>query len=140
LALENETVQESAKPYIENLSSLVDRSNDVIGFVFAINDDLKSADVYSSNTMFRRLWPRLLKAATVEAIAEAPMKTTSNALPIDNVGVFLVNAETGAETVSHVTTRTHSAKRETEKALFFETRDMDHGGAWIHRNYLTKKQ
>ena len=140
LALENEAVRKSAEPYITNLSSVVERSNDVIGFAFAIKDDLKSADVYSSNTMFRRLWPRLLKAAAVEAIAEAPMKTTSEALRIDNVGAFLVNAETGAETVSHVTTRTHSVKRETEKGLFFETRDMDHGGAWIHRNYLTKKQ
>jgi len=29
-------------------------------------------------------------------------------------------------------------KREGKTGLFFETRDMDHGGAWVHRNYLSK--
>jgi len=40
--------------------------------------------------------------------------------------------------VNDVTTRTRMLKRDAEKSVFFETRDMDHGGAWIHRSYLTK--
>ncbi|HKR22678.1 MAG TPA: DUF6569 family protein [Pyrinomonadaceae bacterium] len=139
LTLENDVVQQAVEPYIKNLSSIVDRSNDVIGFAFAIDDDLKSADVYASNAMFKRLWPRLLKAAAVEAIAEET-KTSNDSLAIENVGAFLVETEKGAETVSEVTPRTHSAKRETEKGLFFETRDMHHDAAWIHRSYLTRGQ
>ena len=139
LALENEAVQTSAEPYVKNLLPIVERWNDVIGFALAINNELKGSDVYASNAMFRRLWPRLLKAAAVEAIAEET-KASSDSLAIENVGAFLVETETGAEAVSEVTPRTHSAKRETEKGLFFETRDMHHGGAWIHRSYLTKRQ
>ena len=48
----------------------MDRSNDVIGFAFAINNELNSADVYSSNGLFKRFWPRLLKTAAIEAVAE----------------------------------------------------------------------
>jgi hypothetical protein len=106
LALESEAVQESTKPYIDNLSALGHRWNDVIGFAFAINDEIKSADVYSSNVMFKRFWPRLLKAAAIEAVATPETKRTPSALSIETVGAFLVNSELGAETVSEVNART----------------------------------
>ena len=70
LALENKKVQESAAAYIDKLSSIVDSSTDVIGFVFAINNKLNSADVYASSAMFKRFWPRLLKSTAIEAVAE----------------------------------------------------------------------
>ena len=151
LALESEAVQESAAPYINNISSAVDRWNDVVGFAFAINDEIKGADVYSSNAMFKRFWPRLLKAAAVEAVATPEMKRAPNALLIEDVGTFLVNSELGTETIttvgSHldglaalnkVSTRTLSVRRETEDSLFFESRDTTYDDAWIHRSYLRR--
>lgn len=138
LALESEAVQESTKPYIDNLAALGNRGNDVIGFAFAINDEIKSADVYSSNTMFKRFWPRLLKAAAIEAVATPETKRAPSALSIETVGAFLVNSELGAETVSEVNARTQSVRRETEDGLFLESRDTAHDAAWIHRSYLTK--
>lgn len=152
LALENEAVQESTAPYINSLSSLPHRWNDVVGVAFAINDKIIGADVYSSNVMFNRLWPRLLNAASIEAIATPAIKRAPNALPIEAVGAFLVNSELGTETVvtvrghesglaatSAVRDRTESVRRETENALFFESRDASYGGAWIHRSYLPRK-
>lgn len=152
LALENEAVQESTAAYIDSLSSVPHRSNDVIGVAFAINDQIIGADVYSSNTMFNRLWPRLLKAASIEAIATPSIKRAPNALPIETVGAFLVNSELGTETIvtvygqksglaaiSAVNFRTESVRRETEDALFFESRDNAYGGAWIHRSYLPRR-
>lgn len=140
LALESQAVQESIARYVDNLSSIVERSNDVLGFVFAVNNEVQGADVYSSNAMFKRLWPRLLRGAAVDAISEASLKANAQDLPLETVGAFLVDSETGEETVREVTTRTHSAKRETEKGLCFETRDMDHRAAWVHRSYLTKSK
>ena len=140
LALESEAVQESMAPYLANLSSHAYRWNDVIGFAFAINDEIKGADVYSSNTMFIRLWPRLLKAAVVDAVAAPAMKRAPNALPIDTVGSFLVNTELGSETVGDIPPRTQSVERSTDGGLFFETRDTAYGNAWVHRSYLPRKQ
>lgn len=37
------------------------------------------------------------------------------------------------------TTRTHILKRVTNRKLLFETRDMAHGGAWVHRSYSQSK-
>ncbi len=139
LALENEEVQQSAAVYIDKLSSISKNAPDVIGFAFAINNKLSSADVYSSNEILQRFWPRLLKTAAIEAVAERVLKNEKSELvSIAATGEFLVGSEQGAETLNEITTRTHMLKREAEKGLFFETRDMAHGGAWIHRSYLTK--
>ena len=138
LALENEDVKKSTEPYIKSLSSLVTPGTDVVGFAFAINDEIKSADVYSSNLMFARLWPRLLKATALEAVATPPIKRAPEALSAETVGEFLINAELGAETVSEVNSRTQSAKRETACSLFFETRDRAYNGLWVHRSYLRR--
>ena len=140
LALESEAVQESVAPYVDNLLSIVDRRNDVIGFAFAINDEIKGADVYSSNLMFEWFWPRLLKAAAVEAVATPGMKRAPNALSIETVGAYLVNSELGEETVTDTNWRTRSVKRKSESGLFFETRDTGHHGAWVHRSYLSRRK
>ena len=42
----------------------------MIGYVFAINGHINSADVYASRALFLKLWPKLLEASAVEAIAE----------------------------------------------------------------------
>jgi hypothetical protein len=56
----------------------------------------------------------------------------------DSVTTFLADAERGRESEREVTGRTKMVKREGEKGIFFETRDMARGGAWVHRNYLAK--
>ena len=138
LALENEKVQESAAAYIDKLASIVDTSSDVIGFVFAINNKLNSADVYASNAMFKRFWPRLLKSAAIEAVGERSSSVASEPVLIAAAGEFLVGSERGSETKQEVTPRTLMLKRDAENSVFFETRDMAHEGCWIHRSYLTK--
>ena len=141
LALENDKVKESVAKYRNKLTSLIDGHSDVIGFLFAINNKLNSADVYPSNAMFKQFWPRLLKAAAVEAVAgssPAAARQGNEALSINAAADFLVAAENGEESLNQVTERTHMLQRESEQGIFFETRDMAHGGAWIHRNYLTR--
>ena len=138
LALENEKVQEAAAAYINKVSAIVDGSTDVIGFVFAINNKLNSADVYASSAMFKRIWPRLLKSAAIEAIAERGSSETKEPVLIAAAGEFLIGSERGSETVQEITGRTHMLKRDAENSVFFETRDMAHERSWIHRSYLTK--
>jgi hypothetical protein len=140
LALESDAVQESAAPYVNELSRYGTSANDVLGVIFTINNELIGGDVYSSNLMFKRTWPRLLNSAAIEALAELGITTDAAAVPIETAASFVVNSARGAETLDTVTPRTQVVKREIENGLFFETRDMDYDGAWIHRSYLSKKQ
>src|SRR5205823_12275790 len=66
LALENKDVQANAEGYIKALANIVDGKPDVIGYVFAINGKVNSADVYASSALFKKLWPKLLKASAIE--------------------------------------------------------------------------
>ena len=142
LALENEKVQESAAAYVTKLSSIVEAKNDVIGYVFAINDKINSADLYYSNGLFRRFWPKLLKTTAIEAVAERPINDPLNekrvTVSAEAIKAFFAGTELGEESTSNVTARTQIIKRESEKGLFFETRDLAQKGIWVHRSYLAK--
>ncbi len=138
LTLENKLVKDTANDYVKNLSSIINGKRDVIGFVFAINGQINSADVYSSNALFAKLWPKMLQASAIEAIAE--LKTEEKFQPVGEgaVKAFLRESQTGNAETKRVTARTSVVKHETEKNLFFESRDHAQNGKWVHRNYITK--
>jgi hypothetical protein len=138
LTLENKLVKDTANDYIKNLSSIINGKRDVVGFVFAINGQINSADVYSSNALFAKLWPKMLEASAIEAIAE--LKAEEKSRPVDVIAIkaFLRESHTGKAETKKVTARTNVVKSETGKNLFFETRDNSRNGKWVHRNYITK--
>jgi ARG/rhodanese/phosphatase superfamily protein len=137
LAVENHKVQETADSYIKALSGIVNSADDVIGYVFAINGNVNSADVYASNVLFRKLWPKLLKANAVEAIAEL-QKDKFKPASAESVKTFLSESEKARASEKDVTARVGLVTREDDKNIFFETRDRAQKDAWIHRNYIKK--
>jgi hypothetical protein len=138
LAQENGQVQESTAAYLAKLSSIVDGKSDVIGFVFAINDQINSADVYYSNRLFRRIWLKLLKTTAIEAVAERSSSEKKEAVTAAALQTFFAGAERGTESFSNITERTQMSKRESERTLYFETRDLAQQGVWVHRSYIAR--
>jgi hypothetical protein len=140
LALENKQVQETAGSYVKALGKIIAGQPDVIGYAFAINGQVNSADVYASSALFRKLWQRLLEASAVEAIAEL-QKGEQAAPPVvklDGVESFINDAESGKASGKDVSTRITSVTRETEQNILLETRDRAKSGAWIHKTYIKK--
>lgn len=137
LAVENQKVRETADSYTRALSNIINRSNDVIGYVFAINGKVNSADIYGSNLLFQKLWPKLLKANAVEAIAELQEEKFVPATK-DHAKTFLNDGEKAKTTEKDVSARVGLVTGEDEKQIFFETRDRAQQDAWIHRNYIKK--
>jgi len=144
LALENHKVKESTDDYIKALTNITGNKTDVIGYVFAINGHVNSADIYASRALFAKLWPKLLKANATEAVAElqadgaaaegAPAKPVTS----ESVQTFFDEAEKGAESQKAVSTRVHLVTKEDDKNVFYETRDRAQNGGWVHRNYIKK--
>jgi hypothetical protein len=137
LALENSKVRETADGYLKALTGITTGKNDVIGYVFAINGKVNSADVYGSSTLFAKLWPKLLKANAVEAIAELQKEKFEPVKP-ESVSVFLAEAEAAKGSEKAVTSRVKLMTREDDSNIMFETRDENDNGAWVHRNYIKK--
>jgi hypothetical protein len=138
LTLENRQVQETADAYVKALSHVADKHADVIGYAFAINGKINSADVYGASALFRKLWPSLLKASAVEALTELQKNRKFEAVSAAHVSAFLDDAETGAATEKDVTKRVQMITRESKVNILFETRDRAAKGPWLHRSYIKK--
>jgi hypothetical protein len=135
LSLENDKLRASADPVVAALQGIVERRPDAVGYAFAVGGALSAVDVYASPVLFKKLWPKLLRASAVEALAEARPGTPPAALTADSVRQFLAAAEKGAITRQASSPRTSLERRETPEAVMFDTSD---DGAPVHRNYLRK--
>ena len=140
LSLENEKLKAAQDAYVKALDQSGLKEEDVVGFVFAINGKLNSADVYPSNGLFRKMWPKLLNASVVEALSEKqkeekPVPAAEAPTPAD-ILAFLKEAERGKQAEARKVVHQEVEARTNDKSYFFETRSA--GGAFVHRNYLAK--
>jgi hypothetical protein len=139
LSVENSKVKETSAEYINALSGVVQSKNDVIGYVFAINGHVNSADVYASRALFLKLWPKLLKASAVEAIAELNKDVEVKPIVSETVETFLAESEKPSASAKEVTRRVKMVTREDDNNIFFETQDRSQKDGWVHRNYIKKQ-
>ena len=112
-----------------------ENGSDIIGYAFAVNGKLNSADVYSSNGLFRKMWPKQLQAAATEAIGERGTATKS-APSADAVKAFLQDAKRGAAKEQVVNDTNKLEMRESPNAVYFAATPAS--GGWVHENYLAK--
>ncbi|OHB71178.1 MAG: hypothetical protein A2W23_10355 [Planctomycetes bacterium RBG_16_43_13] len=138
LSLENKGVQQTADAYVNALSNYIADKDDVIGYCFAINGKMNSADIYGSNALFKKLWPKLLRSSAVEALSEyrkdAKFETPSNGY----VGNWIKNMEpaNAAKTEKNVAEKIKMITSETSENVLFDT--VIDGKKRIHRNYIKK--
>lgn len=135
LSLENEKLLEARSGYVKALSAAAEQDGDIVGYAFAVNGKLNSADVYPSNGLFRKMWPKLLDASATEAIGEKD-GARQPAPGTDDVLAFLAAADKAKATVSDVTAELSRAEHEADTALYLETRRKS--GGFVHRAYLAK--
>ena len=137
LSLENDRLKEARDAYVKALQASGQEKDDIIGYVFAVNGKVNSADVYPSNALFRKMWPKLLAASVTEAIgADKDVAAAAPAPPPASVGAFLSAAESGAAQEETVNGLARQEVRDAKAAVFMEAKRGD--GAWVHRNYLAK--
>lgn len=142
LTLENQELKQTAEDYTKKLSGILEGRNDVVGFAFVINDEVNNADVYGTGDLFRALWPKLLKSAVVEAIAEFKSpETPTPARRIKTIGriaAMFAEVMKGKSETQDPNERTRLVTKETKEHLLFETRDQKVAGKWLHRNFIKK--
>jgi hypothetical protein len=140
LTLEDEKIDQRVKRYIRELSPIIDGVDgaNVIGYAFAINGKVNSADLYGSKSLFRKLWPKLLKSSAVEAVAEFEEGKSFSAVTANDVISYLNDAAPQAPVEQRVTSRIRLSTRETGRTISQDTSDLERNGAWVHRSCLVK--
>lgn len=137
LSLENGKVAATSAEYIKNLQNIIAGKNDVIGYAFAINGKLNSADIYSSNALFKKLWGKMLKATTIEAVAEANGRPSAAPAKAADVNDFLADSDKAKAEEKRASGGARIITREDKENVMFESRGRSKNEV-IHRSYVKK--
>src|SRR5262249_26325614 len=138
LTLENKKLQEAVEGYIKKLQPLAEAHADAIGYAFAVNGVVNSADVYVSHALFVKLWPGLLKGSAVEAIAELKKDKPFKPAGLEAVQAFLKDAEKGKVSEKPINKRVRVVEKETAHNLLYECRVRDQADIVIRKSYIAK--
>jgi hypothetical protein len=134
LALENKDLVAEQDRYVKALQAAGEAENDIVGYAIAVNGKIASADVYPSNALFKKLWPRLLKTAVTEAIGADDVKDVKAPAKAD-VELFLARApEAKEETATPVDGFATTARAEAASYDNETTR----GGKFLHRSKVAR--
>jgi len=135
LSLENEKLKELREEYTKALEDKA-TEDDIVGFAFAVNGHINSADIYPSNGLFRKMRAKLLNASVTEAVGERKGGDAGRAPPAGAVQAFLSAAEKGKADAQKIGTLAQQEMRVSDAAVFVEAARPS--GEWVHRNYLAK--
>lgn len=134
LALENEKLTGMRKTYAAALKAAGEADDDIVGYVFAVNGKLNSAEIYESNGLFRKMWPKLLDASATEAIGRRNDRRDA-APAVKAVYAFLSSADAAKIEEKPLSFGVNRVTRESAKEVIFET---SRAGGFVHRSYLSK--
>jgi hypothetical protein len=121
LTLGNKDVRKHAEEYVNALRDIIKDRKHIIGFVFAINGQLNTAEVYGSEDLFSRLWPKLLRTAAVEAFAELKEDQYFKAPSTKAAAVFLEYPEKSQVQRSRINDWLTTITLEGKEKVIFES-------------------
>ncbi len=134
LSLENKKLAKAREEFAKKFSGLTKGKSDVIGYAFAINGKINSADIYVSNHLFDKLWPKMLKAAVTEAISLADQKKAESEPTPADISSFLSEADKGTKKERQTVAKSKVVTRASKNEVVYEARDKT--DVVIHRNYV----
>ena len=137
LTLENEKVTAAIEKYIKALGDAPGDKDDIIGYAAVINGKMNCSDVYGSNELFKKLWPRSLKSLATEAAAEAKPGEKVAVMSQDDVQAALRKADDGKREQNDVGDAVQVITTESEGVVKFESRAKGEAG-YLRRSVLKK--
>lgn len=138
LTLENREIENRANAYTKGISELVGDLSDIIGFAFAINGELNSADLYCNNELFKKVWPKMLEACAIEAISEFDKDMQVKAVSTGDVISWFDELSEGKESRRTIYDKIEVNVRESEKNIIFDTFEKEEEDQIIHKNVIRK--
>jgi len=141
LSVEDGDLLKRKHQYRAALAKIIEEKPDAVGYAFAINGEINTADAYGSGILFRKLWSKLLDTAALEAIAESHRKLEKPAPPVtaDSIRQWFIEADLGQiSDRQEVPPRVRVDTRRSKKTYVFDTCDHAFNDAVLHRNLVTK--
>lgn len=136
LALENKELAKIKEDYLAAFIDFQMHSTDIIGFAYAINNELYGIDIYNNKQLFKDLWEKQINSIVVEAISE---KTDSISLaPIRQGDIYrYINIQEQEQKLEDINaiTKFVTAECDIEDLYIFTSFDVEENN-WLHRNFI----
>lgn len=139
LTVEDTDLQKRKETFRAALAKIIDDTPDAIGYAFAINGAVNTADVYGSKSLFRKLWSKLLDTAVLEAISESHRNVRRREDPVtpDSIREWFNEASAGPVfDRQEVPPRVAVSTRRSERSVEFDTFDHGLDEALLHKNLV----
>jgi hypothetical protein len=138
LTLESPKVKQTADAFKKELADLAAKFPDALGYVMAVNGKVTGADVYATHELFRKLWPKLLDSAAVEALTTG--KPAGQTAPASMADVRAAATGYGARVSDEkqLNRRTNNLKAELPQGYVYETKDAEAPQGPVHRTFVAK--
>jgi hypothetical protein len=138
LSLENRNVVATVDEYVKKLNGITAGKSDVIGYAFAINGKINSADVYVSNALFKKVWAKNLKATATEAVAESRAVRLADPVKAEAVRLLIDDSERArSREQSAGSGNARLVTREDKDNVMVESRD-EKTKTVVHKSYVRK--
>jgi hypothetical protein len=137
LTLEHDAVDSLIKQFVNFFISKADRYEDIVGFAFAINGKINSADIYRSHELFLKLWPKLIEAASVEAVSNSENSGEFGEVTLDEIISWLESADDSDSESKEVNKITNLIIKEAGSDIVFETIEKENNTI-IHKNIIKR--
>jgi hypothetical protein len=143
LSLEDKDLEKEAGNYVKQLSGFAGKREDTVGFVFAINGEINSADIYSSKIIFKKLWAKAIESCSIEAISELKKDKQFKKVSKDEVIKWLAASEEGKKTNKSINPSVDVNILDSKESVTFETVQKARKGKkerWLHKSYIKKSK
>jgi hypothetical protein len=134
-AVEDPAVAKRLEETVAALSTLLDGQADAVGAAFCINGKVQSVEIYQAAGLFRKLWPKLLRAAAVEALAKSPEGEPARPPAEAELRAMLAGPEGHKGRMERRPDGPVVRVFELEHLVLFDT---ESGGKLLHRQLLPK--
>lgn len=139
LTLESKELKKEVAIYMDALNSVANQYDQPVGYAFAVNGEFNTCDIYGSSNLFKKLWPKLLKASATEAVAAREKGRMYPSATVEAVELNIVDALNGKTKESKTEQGIHRAIQESDTNILYDTCDgKDNGAGYIHRNIIKK--
>lgn len=138
LALEDKDLKKRVKEYADDLNSQMKDDKDAVGYVFAVNGQINSADIYGNNALFMKQWRKLANSCSTEAISERNKEKNPKALQPADIADWLTSVDK-IKAVQKPVNRDNVAVEQSSPADFsMESYEKDAPKEMIHKEIIKK--
>ncbi len=139
LTLENQQLEQRISEYKKALLPLLVRQQHVIGYAFAINGQLNTADIFANQALTKKLWPKIVDAAAAESFANLDKSVHFDTPDSNKVQAWLQQADQGRKSIQQIKPGLTQEKTESDHDVRFETYSGKGDAKKLYRqNYIKK--